>query len=219
MKMNKDNKMTLAQKARHLASYYGAAVLVVLFAVLCIAFLVKDICKKRPEDAFYVMVIDAELSERDAAAMQEDLSRLLKLDSKTQRCVVEAGYSGGENMQSEAVIAAYMRTGRVDLVIAPEQEFNRYAATGYLYSLDNTELSALKEGAAQEDFFYAQLVDYSKGGAVRELPFHPHEKTKASDCYGIYLQSGPLEGYVAGVMANCQNESFAAAGMRYFLGM
>lgn len=210
-------KMSLEEKIKYIFSYYGIAIFIVLFAVLASVFLIRDIHKKKVDDAFYVMVIDQNLPGDAVETMERELSEVLGLEPGIQQCRIEAGYSSGANMQSEATISTYMRSGRVDLVIAPEEVFNRYASTGYLSAFRDCGLQELEEQYTIEDLFYAEAVDYSEAGAVTELPFHPHERTEASDCYGICLRDGVFQDQVAGVMVNCPNRERIRTGIRYFL--
>lgn len=210
-------RMSLAEKTQYIASYYGVAIGIGILAVFAVVFLVRDICEKKAERAFYVMVIDWELPEGRNLAMEQELAQALGLNPDTQRCMIEAGYSSGANMQNEATISTYMRSGQVDLVLAPEEEFHRYAATGYLAPLEDAGLQEMEESYATERLFYAEPVDYSQPGAVREISFHPHEATENSRCYGIYLTQGVFQGCVIGVMANCPNPERIEAGARYFL--
>lgn len=210
-------QLSPAEKLRYIFSYYGVVIVIGIAAIAIAVFLIRDICGKKTEDAFYVMVIDKELTEDAASEMQEELAGLFALDPGTQQCVIEAGYSGTANMQSEATISTYMQSGRVDLVIAPEEEFNRYATAGYLSSLTDLGLSELEDDYTIENLFYATLVDYSQGGAVTELPYHPHEITEDSGCYGIYLRGGTFDGYVIGAMVNSANGEYIQTGLRYFL--
>lgn len=211
--------LSLWEKLRYIGSYYGIAFVVLAIVIGCAVFFISDIYNKKTEDAFFVMVVDLELTEDETASMQEELSGLLGLDPQTQRCVIEAGYSSTANMQSEATVAAYMRSGRTDLVIASEEDFNRYAVTGYLSPLADIGLAGLEDDMEEDRLFYAQQIDYSKGGAVTEIPFHPHEKKGTSDCYGIYLKDGRFRGYVIGAMANCPHSASVKAGMQYFLDL
>lgn len=209
--------MSLTEKMRYIFSYYGTAILIVIFAAAIAVFLIRDIRKKKIDDAFYVMVIDMNLPGNTATAMEQELSEALGLESETQQCRIEAGYSGSANMQSEATISTYMRSGQVDLVIAPEEVFNRYASTGYLSALKDCGLEELEEQYRIEDLFYAEAFDYSEGGAVTEIPLRPHEVTEDSDCYGIYLRDAVFQDYVAGVMVNCPNRERIRTGVEYFL--
>lgn len=180
------------------------------FGIAAAIFFLQDIRKDTLEEAFYVMVIDSEESEEVVDELQEDLGYWLQLDPETQQCVVETGYAGEAGIQNEAMISAYMQTGRVDLLIAREEDFNRYAVTGYLLALSEEEF-------AGEEYFYAEKVDYSLGGAVSDLPFHPHEKSMDSDCYGIYIRAGVFKDYVVGVMVNTSDDVLALKGIEYFL--
>lgn len=210
-------ELSLKEKLEYIFSYYGTAVLIVTAVAAIAVFLIRDINKKRMDDAFYVMVIDRNLPGDSAADMEKELSEKLGLDLTTELCRIEAGYSSGANMQSEATISTYMRSGRVDLVIAPEEVFNRYAAAGYLSSLRDCGLQELEEQYTAEDLFYTEIFDYSEGGAVTEIPFHPHEATEKSDCYGIYLRDGIFQDHVAGIMVNCPNRERIQEGIAYFL--
>lgn len=212
-------ELSMAGKVKYIFSYYGAAIVIVILAVLIAVFLLRDIRKQRVDDAFYVMVIDRNLPGDTAVAMEQELAGALGLDTGVQQCRIEAGYSSGANMQSEATIATYMRSGRVDLVIAPEEVFNRYAATGYLAAFGDCGLQELEEQYTIEDLFYAEALDQSEGGAVTELPFRPHEVTEKAGCYGVYLRDEVFQDYVAGVMVNCPNKERVGIGMRYFLGL
>ncbi len=209
--------LSLAEKGKYIASYYGAAVGAAIASVIIIIFLISDVCKEKREDAFSVMVIDLELPEEAAGRMEQELSEALGVSREAGKCRIEAGYSGGANMQSEATVSAYLRSGRVDVLIAPEDEFNRYASTGYLRPLRECALEEWEEAYEKEDLFYAEAVDYSESGAVKDLPFRPHEVTKDSACYGIYLKDEVFGGYVAGVMRNCPNPERMKEGMEYFL--
>ncbi len=208
-----------AEKLRYIFSYYGIVILIVIAAAATAVFLVRDIREKKTEDVFYVMVVDRELTEEETSKMQRELSGLLGLDNETRQCVIETGYSSTANMQSEATISAYMQSGRVDLVIAPEEEFNRYAVAGWLSSLSDLGLSEWEDDYTTENLFYATTIDYSQGGAVTELPYHPHEITEDSDCYGICLGEGTFDGYVIGAMVNSPNGEYIQTGLQYFLEM
>jgi hypothetical protein len=113
-------------------------------------------------------------------------------------------------MQSAATISTYMQSGRVDLLVAKEEDFNLYASTGYLSTIDY-------KGTDEENLFYAEQVDYSGGGAVREIPYHPHDKTELSECYGVYIRDGIFDGYVVGVMSNSDKDDYNQKGVEYFL--
>lgn len=210
-------ELSLAEKGKYIISYYGIVIAVAIIVLAMTVFLVRDICKDEPRDAFSVMAIDMELTEEGLKNLEQGLAEGLGLDTGIYRCRIEAGYSSGRNMQNEATVSAYMRSGRVDLLIAPEEEFNRYASTGYLSPLKECGLDELYEECRTEELFYAEAVDYSEARAVRDIPFRPHEISEHSECYGIYLQDEVFSGYVAGIMVNCPNREHIRTGMEYFL--
>lgn len=215
----------IRKKMENFMFYYGLAVLAVCLAAAAAVFLIRDIRRQRATDVFYIMAPGLELDEDVKEALQKGLARALMPDQSTQQCKIkikieikiETAYSGHTNMQSEATIAAYMQSGRVDLLLAPEEVFNRYASTGYLSELGSGAFDGLLNGRGAQELFFASQADYSQGGAAAELPFHPHEETDGSGVYGIYCQEGLLDGFVAGIMVNCPNKTYVKKGLQYVL--
>ncbi len=207
----------LSEKCRYIWFYYRAYIIICLILAAFAVFFIRDIREKKPDEAFYVMVLDHALDEAKVEEMTLELAKCLGIDLSRTACVIETAYSGGNNMESAATVSAYMQAGRVDLLIAPEDKFNTYAATGFLDPLTLQMYEGLTEGMDGERLFYASPVDYSQGGAVREIPFRPHEQKGDACCYGIYLTDGVFEGMVAGVMANGSHKERVMAGMGYFL--
>lgn len=205
------------KKLENLIFYHGIAILAVTAAVAAAVFLLRDLGKQRPADVFYVMVAGLQLEEGAEEVLQEGLTRALGLDNQTQQCVVETAYGGRANMQSEATAFAYLQSGRVDLLLAPEEVFNRYAVTGYLTELETGSFSGALADREKRELFFASQADYSKGGAVDSLAFHPHEDTDDARVYGVYCKEGVFGGCVAGVLANCPNKAYVEAGLQYVL--
>ena len=183
---------TAAEKVSYIVSYYGAAIAAVLAAAVLVGFLIGDIQKKTAEESVLIIAAGVEIPEQTVAAMQEELARELALDPQKQKCVIDASNCGNANRQSEASLSAYMQSGRV-----------------YLMEL---------EDAGTKDYFYASQVDYSQGGAVTKLPYHPRKKTRDCGCYGIYLDEGILKGYVAGIAAKSPHQEYGAKSLQYLAG-
>ncbi|MCC8151185.1 MAG: hypothetical protein LIO96_06950, partial [Lachnospiraceae bacterium] len=211
-------EMSFKEKCRYIWSYYRWYIVVGVVLLAFAVFFVRDIVSQDAEEAFYVMVLDGDLDTEDIADLKELLSAELEIDTEEYELVIETAYSDqNSTMQTEATVATYMQSGRVDLLLAPEDRFNTYAATGYLQALTADGYEELLEGVAEECLFWAEQVDYSSGGAVTEIPANPHEQTDESECYGIYLTNDFLEGMVAGIMVNAPHGEQAADGMRVFL--
>lgn len=207
-------------KIRYIVSYYGVYIAAVIVFILLGLFFVRDIVQKKPQEAFYVAVMESGAEEADVKALADSLDAYLGFDGMDGGCLIETDYSGEQNMQSAATVSAYMQSGRIDLLIAPQERFNRYAAASYLALLDDPEKrwSSLLEERDVEDLFYASTYDYGKGGAVEEIPFRPHENTDDAGCYGIYLRDGIFEGYVIGVMVNCPHEEYIEEALDFLCG-
>lgn len=208
---------SLAEKCRYIWFYYRVYLIAGLILAAFAIFLLRDIIAKNPDEVFYVMVLDHEMDEERNMDMQLELAAELNVDPDTAECVIETAYSGSGNTESAATISAYMQAGRVDLIIAPEEKFNMYASTGYLKALSLPEYEEVLGNVDKSLLFYATEVDYSQGGAVRNIPFNPHEQTSDSECYGIYLTDGEFAGMVLGIMVNCSHEERVIAGVHFFL--
>lgn len=202
--MKSTRKASIKKALKHIRDYYTSAVVIAILAVTAIAFLAQDILKQQSKAALYIAIIDCTLPEADINQLKTEAETLLNVNPKTERCIIESNYSGQQNASGAATTAAYMRTGQVDIVIAPEESFNRYAAADYLLPLDDTELKEQLNAKSGDELFYASLYDYSKPGAVLDIPFAPHEAKDGASCYGIYLDDTvpQLQGYVIGIMKN-----------------
>lgn len=197
--------------------YYFKAHIVVGIILLCFGiFFAADLMSDRPEEAFYVMVLEGEPDEATVTSMEAELDHWLGIDGTAAACCIETSLTNSSDVtESQATVSAYIQSGRVDLVIAPEERFNTYAATGCLKSLTDDEFAGVLDTVAQEHYFWAEQIEME--GAVTEIAFNPHAQTADSDCYGIYLTEGPFEGMVLGILVNCPHGELVLQGMTYFV--
>lgn len=212
-------ELTFLAKLKYIGSYYGVYLAAAAALILLTLFFLRDIVRKKPQDVFYVAVMESEAQDEDIEKLRDGLSACLGIDGTEGACVIETDYSGAQNVQSAATVSAYMQSGRIDLLIAPAERFNRYAAASYLAPLDGSDVSweNLIQEYRPEELLYAEPYDYGSGGAVEEIPFRPHEATDNARCYGIYLKGGIFEGYVIGIMANCPHEEYAEKALSFFV--
>ena len=189
--------------------YYIGALILILLALVATVFLIGDYLKKQKETVLFVEIVDADLDESMVEWLKTDIETKLGIDSETQQCILETSYAGGQNVSQEATVSAYMQTGQIDIVIAPEEKFNKYAAADYLVPIEDVT-NQWKE-IPQDLCFYTSLYDYSEAGAVTEIPFAPHDVVEGASCYGIYLMDEipELKGYVIGLMKNSKHLDYA----------
>ena len=210
--------MTLKEKVSYIFSYYGVAIVCVVICLIFGIWLIRDMTSGRSSEHFYVMVLENEPDYDLVEQAQEELLEILEPLGLECDVYIETGYDVNTGYQMEATISTYMQAGRVDLVVAGEELFNRYAATAYLASFDELGLTDLAAAQDPEDLFYAVQADYSQGGSVDELPMDPHNDSGDGQCYGIYVDQGLFEGMVIGVMVNSEHAEYAGTAIRYFLG-
>ncbi len=211
------SSLSFSEKIRYIRDYYGVAILLALIGVIAAVYLIHDIRTPKAKDAFYVMGLDLDVDAGMVESMEAELHDLLGLTSDLEEVRIETDYSSDANYMSQATISTFMQAGRVDLMIASEEEFNAYAAAQYCLTLEEAGLKDYQDQTDLDHLFYAVPLDYSQGGAIYDIPFAPHEDSEGAFCYGIYLQQGPLEGYVLGVLANAPHTGYLSQGVAYFL--
>lgn len=205
------------KKAQNIWYYYKYAIIFVILLIIASVFFIKDYRKKKVSDTFYVMALEAtDIGEEEIESLKKSLIEALDLNPSEEDILIETGYGSKANAQSEATIFAYMQSGRVDLMIAPEDLFNRYAVAGHLSTLSDAGVEEAAETQGEENIFYAEPQDYS-GGAVTETRFAPHEKSENADAYGIYLTDGIFKGYVVGSLYKSSHPDQAREAILYMI--
>jgi hypothetical protein len=179
--------------------YYGLYLLIFCALAGVAAFFLADYHRKRPEEALFVLIVDANLENGKIAEFRTKLAEALGINEA--ECIVDAAAASRGNTALEASALAYLESGRVDLLIAKESQFNSYAVSGLL-----KEQGALSN--SETDGYYAARYDYSNAGAVTEFPFAPHDKEHGT-LYGFYLSAESLSGFAVGVPLNAPHESLA----------
>lgn len=211
-RLNAWKQYGFAEKVLYIWDYYKFYIFAIIILIGMCLFFLKDYIKEKKVDALRMIVVDAKVEQGQIEELKEQLAKRLELDLERETCFIETNLTGKGNMQGAATMLAYLGAGQVDILIADEENFNRYASAGFLLPV---EMSALEESSNVEYAFYAVLHDYSKGGAVSELEFDPKNLLGEGECYGIYLTDGVFKGYVAGIVQNAANPERAEEAFCY----
>lgn len=211
------SKMNLKERLKYIYLYYKYLILFLFLLIGSVIFFLINVFGDKTETAFYVMVLECQMDDEKVSELERLLGEELAIDTKATEVVIETSYTSSNNAQSGATVSTYMKSGRVDLLIAPEEKFNLYSSTGYLKDLSKKPWNNLIDGISQERKFFSSEVDYSSGGAITEIPMNPHDDTGSANCYGVYLEEKYFGGYVMGMMENAPHESDLEKGAEFFL--
>lgn len=200
--------MSRRGKLAYLWEYYRIHALVILLAIGFAVYIIYSIVTPKVETELYAAIINNTISDEIWEQYQTDVSDYLKLDPKRQDVILNRGfYLNGETeyaMNMQTALMAYVSAGDVDLLIAPESQFQQYTNNGFndkLYDDLPTDL-------------YSELTD--------RLYVTSTEDDPEESAYGIYLTDTKLfseyadntEPYILGIIVNSSHKENAIEFIR-----
>lgn len=197
------SEMTFKEKMAYFNSYYKYKTLAVIAILAFIIYGVYSILTPKPETVLYTAVINYALNDECAATLQEDMSRILNINSKNQEVLIDTSfYIGTEgdvsqfSLSNEQKLSTYFYAGEIDVVIAPESDFSRYAYYGNFSKISDQLPTDL----------YSSLTD--------AFYFSDQEDDPTKNAYGIYLDGAKIynnageliDKPVLGIVANSKHK-------------
>lgn len=200
--------MSRKGKLAYLWEYYKLHALAILLVIVFAVYIIYNIVTPKVETELYAAIINNTISDEIWEKYQTEASEYLKLDPKKQDVILNRGfYLNGEaeyalNMQTALV--AYVSAGDVDILIAPESQFQQYTNNGFhdkLYDDLPTDL-------------YSELTDYLYVTSTEDDP--------EENAYGIYLSDTELfreyadnsDPYILGIIINSKHKENAIEFIR-----
>jgi hypothetical protein len=209
-------EMSFSEKISYLKTYYLTKTIVIIAIIGFVGYLGYSILSPKAENVLYTAIINYALTETEAAKLEEDFTNLLELDPEKETVLFDASFYLGLNgdvseytLSSEQKLTTYLFAGEIDVLIAPEADFKKYAGFGYLSKLTDELPTDLCTQLA-DSFFYSTTEDNPASGA-----------------YGIYLEGAKLydsngkaiENPVIGIVVNSENKQNAVELIRYLYQM
>lgn len=206
------NEMSFSEKISYLKTYYLTKTIVIIVIIGFVGYLGYSLLSPKAENVLYTAIINYALTEEEASKLQDDFSNLLELNPEKETMNFDASYYLGLNgdvseytLSTEQKLTTYLFAGEIDVIIAPEADFKKYASFGYLSKLTDELPTDLCTQLASS-FFYSTTED-----------------NKASGAYGIYLENAELyditgkviENPMIGIVVNSENKQNAVKLIRY----
>lgn len=200
--------MKFAEKLAYLWEYYKIHAFAIIIALALIIYIIYKIVTPNVETQIYAAVINNPIEDFEIKTYQKDLSKYLHLDSKTEDVYFNTSFyynsSKDYSLNMKTVLMTYISAQDVDVIIAPEKEFNIYAYKGYFDELSDRLPTDLYSSLT--DQFYLT----NKEGEVEK------------NVYGIYLNNSNLfknvkqsERYVIGIVTNSRHKDNSIEMIRY----
>lgn len=167
-------------KLKYYFYYYKYTVLAIAVVLVIVGSFVKTVAGHK-ENALSVAVINGN-READYSGAIEKYEELVGISSKEEMSIDDTYYLAEDaaySNQYEQKLYLSIAANQIDVIIGPEEYFDKYAAMGCMYSLDNV-LSAQQLERYQDKLHYLD-VDSGENGA------------KSRECVGIaVLDISPL---------------------------
>lgn len=214
IKTEKEKLQDLTPKKRiaYLWEYYRYHALGVILALAIISYIVYEIANPDAETQFYAALINNTIDNEVIDEVRKEFSDVLQLNPETETLMFNTSlYMGNSldynasNATSTQVLATYVAAQEVDVIIAPESEFESYAYNGYFDKVS---------GQLPTDL-YTKLSDY--------FYLSDQEDDPEKNIYGIYLTDTKLfanhaintDPYIIGIVANSEHKGNSIEFIRY----
>ncbi len=200
--------MSFRNKISYLWEYYKFHALITLLVIGFAIYFIYHLVTPKVETELYAAIINNTISDEIWEQYQTEVSDYLKLDPKTQDVIMNpAFYLNGSSeyaMNMQTALVTYVAAGDVDVMIAPESQFQQFTYKGFndkLYDNLPTDL-------------YSELTDYLYVTSTDEDP--------EESAYGIYLTDTDLfsknaentDPYILGIITNSNHKNNAIEFIR-----
>lgn len=200
------SEMNFKEKLSYLWEYYKVHALVTVGAIALIIYIIYEIVTPDVKPQFYAAIINSLVDKQTLENYGLEFSEYLKLDPETEEVQLNDTFyldSGDYNVTT--ILTTYLAAGEIDVIIAPESEFEHYATTGYMAKLSD-ELPTDVYSALTDYFYITDTEEDAKHNA-----------------YGIYLTDTDLfkgleynsEPYILGIVPNYSHEENTIDFIRY----
>ena len=123
------------KKLEYIWEYYRFHALGIIAGFAIIAYIIYQIATPNIENVFYVAWINNTIHEDIIEEVQADYAEHLDLDPKTEQVLFNTSFyfnaSPDFAMNARQILPTYVAAQEVDVIIAPESEFQSYAYNGF----------------------------------------------------------------------------------------
>lgn len=211
------SSMTSKEKVAYLLEYYKYKALAAVIGIGFLVYIVYVILSPKVETVFYAAVINDYLDNEKVEQFNTDFSNYLNLSSDSEDVILDNSYYitiqdgnvSATSATSEEKLMAYISVNQIDVIIADESDFKRYAELGYFVDLSDQLPTQL----------YSKLSD--------KLYFATAEEDTTEEAYGVYLSDSEkyrelgsvIEHPVMGIIANSKYKNNSISFLKYMLDL
>ncbi len=214
------SEMNTSEKWDYFKQYYFKKLLATLIIVGFISYLLYEVLSPKPDTVLSVAMVNYPLDTETLAQLENDLNELLDINPETQKIFFDTSYDlNNHDYASAEKLTTYAFAGELDIFIAPESQFLKYAFSNTLTPLTD----------ALPTDVYSALSDrlFSCRTRLNDEEV-PSEAQGPEGVYGIYAEELPMfkayQGYmqdppVIGIIVTSKNTENAVATIRYLFGL
>lgn len=193
----------------YLWEYYRLHAFGFIAGIALIIYIIYQIATPNIETIFYATLINNTIHEDVIDEAQTDFAEHLVINPDLEQVIFNTSFyfstSPDYVANSKQVLSTYIAAQEVDVLIAPESEFQTYAYNGFLDKLSDQIPTDL----------YSALADY--------FYMSDQEEDPEQSVYGIYLTDSELfknnavnnDPYVLGIVVNGQHRENSIEFLRY----
>ncbi len=188
--------MNFNDKVSYLWEYYKVHAMVTIAAAALIIYFIHEIVTPDIKPQFYAALINSTVDSETLQEYSDSFSEYLELDPTRQSVELNDQFyfstTSDYASQMQQILSTYIAASEVDVIIAPETDFQSYASNAFMAKLSDELPTDV----------YSSLTDY----------FYITDTTEDAEknAYGIYLNNTDLfkdleyngEPYVLGIIPN-----------------
>ncbi|MDF2611303.1 MAG: hypothetical protein K0R92_2777 [Lachnospiraceae bacterium] len=210
------SNMTFQEKVEYFNSYYRNKVIAIMAFIGILIYFAYTIFSPKAETIFYAAVINNTVDAETASTLQDDFSNYLNRNVKTQDLFIDTSFRIQDSnladqyaLANEQKLTTLIATGEIDVVIAPETLFKKYADTGLFVKLSD-QLSTEMCSYFADSFYYAKP-----------------EGTVVDGAYGVYIDDSliykdkalPDDRPVLGILVNSKHKDNVIEFIKYIFAL
>lgn len=212
-------EMSFSEKVAYFKIYYLKKLLAALVIGGFLLWIVVTIVTPKPERVLNVAFVNYPLTQDYLDKMESDLTDILQVDPETQELFFDTSYDlVNHDYASAEKIMTYTYTGEIDIFIAPESQFLKYAFSESMWPLTDLLPTDLYSTFSPTDLFVCKT-------RVKDDEEVPSQATGPEGVYGIYLRDLEIfsnfdtatDPPVIGVIVTAKNKENAVSYIKYLL--
>lgn len=201
--------MSFREKISYLWEYYRLHGFAVIITVIFVIYLFNTVLTPKPDLIFQAAIVNNPIPTELLDNYEITFGEYINMDEETEnvRLNYQFYFNGPPDyaMNMRQALATFVMAQEIDVIIAPESEFNGYAEAGFS--------SRLSEQLPTD--LYSALTDHFYMSAI--------EEDADEEVFGIYVTDTKLfkenafhnEPYILGIAANSKNKANAIEFIRF----